>query len=139
MKNSICEKLFGIKFDYQLTFDQHVKILYKKANAKLKVFAQAVWYMGKKAKKKSKMNSFFAAQINYCLLIWMIHSCLIIAELNIYIKYVVNWYRAIKTLRMKKYWKKMEKSVLIIKTFTNLQLKCPCDCFWYVFVLDGKS
>ena len=42
MKNSICEKLFGIKFDYQLTFDQQVKILYKKANAKLKVFAQAV-------------------------------------------------------------------------------------------------
>ena len=39
IENSLCEKLLGVKFDYELTFDQHVKSLCKKANIKLKVKA----------------------------------------------------------------------------------------------------
>lgn len=39
IKHSLCEKLLGVKFDYKLTFDQRVKSLGKKANAKLKVSA----------------------------------------------------------------------------------------------------
>ena len=61
-KSSLCEKVFGVKFDNQLTFDQQVKSLCKKENAKLKAFAMDIQYMGL-AKKKLKINSFFAAQL----------------------------------------------------------------------------
>ena len=63
MKNSLCEKCFAVKFDYQLTFDQHAKILCKKANAKLKVFTRAVWYTGKKSKKEIKNGFPFCCTI----------------------------------------------------------------------------
>ena len=45
----------------------------KKGNAKSKVLAKAVPYMGL-VKKKLLMNSFFAEQFNYYPLVWMIHS-----------------------------------------------------------------
>ena len=35
MKNSLCEKILGVKFDHNLTFDEHVKSLCKKPNSKL--------------------------------------------------------------------------------------------------------
>ena len=46
----------------------------EKANAKLKVLARFCSYM-RLVKKKFHMNSFFAAQVSYCLLIWLIDSC----------------------------------------------------------------
>ena len=39
IKVSLCEKLLGIKFDHELTFDQYFKSLCKIANAKLKTLA----------------------------------------------------------------------------------------------------
>ena len=57
IKSSLCKNLLGVKFDHQLTFEQHVKSLCKKISAKLKIFAGAVQYMGL-AKKKLKMNFF---------------------------------------------------------------------------------
>ena len=58
IKNSLFEKLFGVKFDHQLTFDQHVKSFCKEANAKLEVFARVVSYIGL-AKKKLRNEYFF--------------------------------------------------------------------------------
>ena len=46
IKSSFCENIRGVKFDHQLTFDQHVKSFWKKASAKLKVRARAVRYIG---------------------------------------------------------------------------------------------
>ena len=69
IKSSVYENHLGVKFYYQLTFDQHVIRLCKKANAKLRAFARVVRYM-RSAKKKFKMNSFFAAQFDYCPLMW---------------------------------------------------------------------
>ena len=63
IKSSLCKNLLGVKFDHQLTFEQHVKSLCKKINTKLKIFAGAVQYM-ELAKK-----FFFAANLNYCLII----------------------------------------------------------------------
>ena len=48
---------FGVKFDHQLAFDQHVNGLCKKANTKLKAFLRVLRYMGL-VNKKLKMNSF---------------------------------------------------------------------------------
>ena len=57
IKSKLCENHLGVQFYYQLTFHQHVKSLCKKANAKVKVFARVVLFVGT-AKKKLKINSF---------------------------------------------------------------------------------
>ena len=99
IKSKLCENHLGVQFYYQLTFDQHVKSLCKKANAKVKVFAWVVLFVGM-AKKKLKINSFFAAQFNYYLLIWMTH---------IHFKKQQSWKCIVS---------------FVIKTFKHLQLKC---------------
>ena len=73
IKSSLCENHLGVKFYHQLTFDQDVKSLCRKANAKLRAFARVVRYMGL-AKNKLKMSYFFTAHFSYRSLIWMIHS-----------------------------------------------------------------
>ena len=59
------EKLLGVKIDTKLTFDGHIKDICRKANNKLRVLRRITPYMGL-GKKKLLMNSFFAAQFNYC-------------------------------------------------------------------------
>ena len=49
--SSLREKPFAVKFVNKLTFDQHVKRLCKRGNAKLKALARFFPYMGL-AKKK---------------------------------------------------------------------------------------
>ena len=73
IERSDCEKMLGVKIDYKLNFDEHVKTLCSKANNKLRALARATPYMSVE-KKKILMNSFFNAQFNYCPLIWMLHS-----------------------------------------------------------------
>ena len=46
LRKKLYKQLLGVKFDQQITFDQHVKILCKKANTKLKSLARVVRYMG---------------------------------------------------------------------------------------------
>ena len=67
IKTSSSEKLLGVKIDYKLTLDEHVKSLRKKANNKLRSLARSTPYMNIE-KRKFLMNTFFNAQFNYCLL-----------------------------------------------------------------------
>ena len=46
IKDILCEKLLGFKFDHKLTFDQNVKSFGKKAIAKLKALARVVPNIG---------------------------------------------------------------------------------------------
>ena len=62
------KKFIGAKFDRKLTFDHYVKNLCKRATTKLTTLVRFVPCMGL-AKK-----NFFTAQVNYCPLIWIIHS-----------------------------------------------------------------
>ena len=71
IKTSTCENLLGVKIDYKLTFDNHVANLCKKANNRLRALARATMAI---EKGKPLMNSFFNAKLNYCPLIWMLHS-----------------------------------------------------------------
>ena len=68
-----CEKMLGVKIDYKLTFDKHVKTLCSKANNKLRTLATATPYMNVE-KKKILMNLFFNTEFNYCHPIWMLHG-----------------------------------------------------------------
>ena len=45
---SDCEKMFGVKIDYKLNFDGHVKALCSNANNKLRTSARATPYMSVK-------------------------------------------------------------------------------------------
>ena len=65
--------MLGVKIDYKLNFDEHVKTLCSKANNKLRALARAIPYMSVE-KKKILMSSFFNAQFNYCPLVWILHS-----------------------------------------------------------------
>ena len=65
IKTRNSEKLLGVKIDYKLTFDEHVKSLCKKTNNKLRSLARSTPYMNIE-KRKLLMNSFFNAQFNYC-------------------------------------------------------------------------
>ena len=45
INNSTCEKLLGAKFDYKLTFDDHISELCKKASRKILTLARVTPYM----------------------------------------------------------------------------------------------
>ena len=68
IENRTCEKLFVIKIDSKLRFDDHIQDICNKANRKLQVLACATLYMNLQ-KRKILMNAFFNAQFNYCPLI----------------------------------------------------------------------
>ena len=54
--------MLGVKIDYKLNFDEHVKTLCSKANNKLRALARVTPYMSVE-KKKILMNSLFNAQL----------------------------------------------------------------------------
>ena len=45
IESSTCEKLFGIKTDSKLRFDDHIQALCNKANRKLRALARATPYI----------------------------------------------------------------------------------------------
>ena len=73
IKSSNCKKLLGVKNDTKLTFDDPMKDLCREANNKLCALGMVTPCMGL-GRKKLLMNSFFAAQFNYCPIIRMFHS-----------------------------------------------------------------
>ena len=70
IKNSSCEKMLGINFDYMLKFTNHIDEICKKTSRKLNALVRIAPYMGIR-KRCTLMNAFFKSQFNYCLLIWM--------------------------------------------------------------------
>ena len=71
-------KLLGILIDKELTFEDHIKWLLKKANQKLLALMRVSKYMTQE-KLRILLKSFIESQFNYCPLIWMCHS----RELNV--------------------------------------------------------
>ena len=73
VKNSREEKLLGVKTDSKLSFENHVSSLCKKASQKLHALERVLNFMDL-AKRKNLMKAFITTQLNYCPLIWMLHS-----------------------------------------------------------------
>ena len=67
------QELLGIVIDSNLTFEDHVSKICKKASQKLNALARVSSYMDIH-KKKLLMKSFITSQFGYCPLIWMFHS-----------------------------------------------------------------
>ena len=73
IKNSTEEKLLGVKFDSNLSFEGHITSLCKKASQKLHALARISHYMDLN-KRRNLMKAFITSQFSYCPLIWMFHS-----------------------------------------------------------------
>ena len=73
LKNSVCEKRLGIKFDSKLRFNQHITDLCRRVSRKIQALARVTPFVTL-SKRRLLMNSFFKMQFNYCPLIWMCHS-----------------------------------------------------------------
>ena len=66
--NSKCEKLLGVKFHYNLTFNNHVSDLCKNASRKINALDKVAPYISI-SKSSILMDAFFKLQFNYCPLI----------------------------------------------------------------------
>ena len=73
IKNSTEERLLVVKFDSNLSFENHVTSLCKKASQKLHALARISHYMDLN-KRRNLMKAFITSQFSYCLLIWMFRS-----------------------------------------------------------------
>ena len=68
------EQMFlGIKIDSNLSFEEHINNLCKKASQKLNALARIACYMDIQ-KRKSIMKSFITFQFGHCPLVWVFHS-----------------------------------------------------------------
>ena len=65
--------LLGITIDSNLTFENHINNICKKASQKLNALARVAPYMNMQ-KRIIIMKSFVTSQFGYCPLIWMFHS-----------------------------------------------------------------
>ena len=73
IKNSIEEKLLGVKFYSNLSFENRFTSLCKTASQKLQALARISHYMDLN-KRRNLMKAFISSQFSYCHLIWMFHS-----------------------------------------------------------------
>ena len=73
IKNSTEEKLLGVKFDSDLSFETHITSLCKKASQKLHALARRSHYMYLN-KRRNLMKAVITSQFSYYPLIWMFHS-----------------------------------------------------------------
>ena len=73
IKNSTEQKLLGLKFDSNLSFENHVTSLYKKASQKLPALARISHYMDLN-KRRNLMKAFITSQFSYYPLICMLNS-----------------------------------------------------------------
>ena len=81
IKSSKSEKLLGIIIDHDLSFDEHLSLLCKKASQKLNALIRIANYMNFD-QRKLLFNAFFLSQFQYCPLVWMFHSRTINNKIN---------------------------------------------------------
>ena len=73
IENSTEQKLLGVKFHSNLSFESHITSLCKKASQKLHALARISHYMDLN-KRRNLMKAFITSQFCYCPLIWMFHN-----------------------------------------------------------------
>ena len=81
IKDSTEEKLLRVKFDCNLSFENHVTSFCKKASQNLHALARIPHYMDLN-KRRNLMKAFITSQFSYCALIWMFHSCNLNNKIN---------------------------------------------------------
>ena len=75
------QKLLGITIDSNLSFEEHVNNICKKASQKLNALASISSYMDIQ-KQRASMESFITSQFSSCPLPWMFHSRMLNNKIN---------------------------------------------------------
>ena len=91
IKNSTEEKLLGVQFDSNLSFESHITSLCKKACQKLHALTRISHYINLN-KGRNLMKAFITSQFSYCLLIWMFHSCNLTIRLTRYMNKLLDYF-----------------------------------------------
>ena len=73
--------LLGITIDSNVTFENHINSIYKKASQKLNALAKIAPYVNIQ-KQRTIMKYFVTSQFSSCPLIWMFHSRRINNKIN---------------------------------------------------------
>ena len=73
VSNSKYEKLLGVKIDHELSFNEHVLSLYKKASQKLIALSRIASCVAFD-QRRLILNSFITSHFSYCPIVWMFHS-----------------------------------------------------------------
>ena len=73
--------LLGITINFNLTFENHIKNICKRASQRLNAVARFGPYMNMQ-KRRIIMKSFVKSQFGYCPLIWMFHSRCLNCKIN---------------------------------------------------------
>ena len=118
IKNSTPEKPLGVKTENKLSFGEHVKNICMKANSKLRALARATPYMDI-GQWKLLQYAFSNVQLNYCQLIWMIHS-----YITTYMKDFFDLSTMSNAPHTKNVYKIMNQFLSTIKICNKLLLKC---------------
>ena len=73
INTSTKETFLGILIDSELSFDQHISSVCRKASKKVHALGRIATFMSFN-KHRTLMKAFIESQFNYCPLIWMFHS-----------------------------------------------------------------
>ena len=73
ISNSKCSKLLEIKINSKLTFDSHVKTLYKKASQKLNALSRVAYQLYFN-QRMLLLNAFIASRFSYAPVVWTFHN-----------------------------------------------------------------
>ena len=74
-------KLLGVHIDSDLTFENHLKTVCKKASQKLNALSRLCSFIPFK-QPKTIMQAFFISRFSYCPLVWMFHSRKLNTKIN---------------------------------------------------------
>ena len=85
IQKSKCEKLLGINIDHDLSFDEHVSTLCRKAAQKLRALGRISSFMSQ-PKRRSLIKTFINSQFGYCPLEWLFYN----RKLNHHVKVTIR-------------------------------------------------
>ena len=73
ISNGKIVKLLGVTIDNKLSFESHLKLVFKKVSQKFHTLVRISKFISKK-KLRVIMKAFIMSQFSYCPLVWMCHS-----------------------------------------------------------------
>ena len=81
ISNGKIVKLLGVTIDNKLSFESHLKLVFKKVSQKFHTLVRISKFISKK-KLRIIMKAFIMSQFSYCPLVWMCHSRTLNIKIN---------------------------------------------------------
>ena len=79
IKSNNSQNLLGVTIDSNFTFEEHIINLCRKSSQKLHALPRISHYLSQ-SKKRILLKTFVTSQFNYCPLVWMCHSRILLKK-----------------------------------------------------------